>query len=202
MRISISFLCMGLLAFAAAAFAGDEAKGGKAAAGAPDAEMMAKWMQIASPSEAHKKLESMVGTWDTTVKMWMDPSAAPSETKGVSMNEMVLGGRWLQQRFEGEMMGGPFHGLGYTGYDNYKKQYVGWWMDTASTSGSTTTGSADGDKTMTFTGSMDDPMTGGVCQMKQVVTVVDADHHNFEMWMTMGDGKPYKSMEIAYSRKK
>jgi hypothetical protein len=190
-------MAAGLVVMTSAAFAGDEAKGG-----APDADAMAKWMAVAAPSEAHKKLEAMVGTWDTTVKMWMDPSAPPTETKGVSVNAMVLGGRWLEQRYEGEMMGSPFHGVGYTGYDNYKKQYVGLWMDTASTAAMMTTGAADGGNTMTFTGSMDDPMTGSVCQMKEVVTIVDADHHNFEMWASGPDGQMHKSMEIVYSRKK
>jgi hypothetical protein len=31
---------------------------------------------------------------------------------------------------------------------------------------------------------------------------VDADHHNFEMWMSGPDGKMHKAMEIQYVRKK
>jgi hypothetical protein len=32
---------------------------------------------------------------------------------------MILGGRFLQQEFAGEMMGGTFLGIGLTGYDNH-----------------------------------------------------------------------------------
>jgi hypothetical protein len=163
---------------------------------------MKKWMEMATPAEAHKKLEPMVGTWTTKVMMWQDPSAQPDVSEGTSTNQMVLGGRWLEQHYEGTFMGGPFSGIGYTGYDNYKKQYLGWWMDTMSTSGMTTTGSADASgKSMTFNGTMDDPMTGTASPMKEVVTVVDKDHHNFEMWQAGPDGKMYKAMEIQYVRK-
>jgi hypothetical protein len=168
-----------------------------------EAEMMEKMMALAAPSEAHKKLEMMAGTFTTKVKMWMDPAAPPQESEGTSENRMVLGGRWLEQRYEGTFMGGPFSGIGLTGYDNFKKQYIGMWMDTASTSSMMTTGTAGADgKTMTFTGTMDDPMTGTATQMKEVVTIVDADHHNFEMWMSGPDGKMHKAMEISYIRKK
>jgi hypothetical protein len=41
----------------------------------------------------------------------------------------VLGGRFVEQRYAGNFMGQPFSGLGYTGYDNYRKKYIGSWMD-------------------------------------------------------------------------
>jgi hypothetical protein len=188
------FLC----AFGVCAVSAGEPEGS-----ADQAAMMDQMMKMAAPSEAHKKLEMMAGTWTTKVKMWMDPAAAPQESEGVSENRMVLGGRWLEQRYEGTFMGGPFSGVGFTGYDNFKKAYVGLWMDTASTSTMMTTGTADAaGKTLTFTGSMDDPMSGQTTQMKEVLTIVDADHHNFEMWMSGPDGNMMKAMEITYTRKK
>lgn len=201
MKINLSLSCLALLLVAVAASADDKDKKAAPSAAEHDA-MMKKWMEVATPAEAHKKLEPMVGTWATKVTMWMDPSAPPEVSEGTSENRMALGGRWLEQRYEGTLMGGPFSGIGYTGYDNYKKQYVGMWMDTASTAAMSTTGKADAaGKSMTFTGSMDDPMTGKVCEMKEVVTIVDGDHHNFEMWQTGPDGKMFKAMEIQYVRK-
>ena len=49
---------------------------------------------------------------------------------GKSDHKWTLGGRLLEQRFEGTSMDMPFSGLGHTGYDNYKKQDVTTWMDT------------------------------------------------------------------------
>ena len=165
--------------------------------------MMDMWLKMSTPGAAHQQLAQMVGTWDSSVKMWMDPSAPPEESTGTSVNSMALGGRWLEQHFTGSMMGQPFEGIGFTGYDNYKKEYVGWWIDTTSTSAMTTTGTMDAaGKSMTCTGTMDDFMTGNAVQMKTVATFVDADHHKFEMWASGPDGQMYKNMEITYSRRK
>ena len=46
---------------------------------------------------------------------------------------MILGGRYLEQRYEGTMMGQPFSGIGVTGFDNYKKKFVSTWVDSMGT---------------------------------------------------------------------
>lgn len=164
---------------------------------------MEAMMKAATPGDAHKKLGAMVGTFDTDVKMWMEPGAPPTAGAGVSENTWALDGRFVQQQFNGTFMGMPFHGIGYTGYDNIKKKYIGSWMDNMSTSMMVSTGtpSADG-KSITFMSTMDDPMTGKSSPIKETVTVVDDDHHTLEMWGAGPDGKMFKMMEIAYSRKK
>jgi hypothetical protein len=174
------------------------------AAGAMDEKaMMEAWAKYATPGESHKKLESFVGSWDTSVKSWMQPGAPPMESKGTSENRMIMGGRFLEQRFTGTMMDMPFEGLGYTGYDNYKKKYVGSWMDNMGTGVVTSLGTADpSGKAMTFTGEMDDPMEGKTKPYKETITMVDNDHHVFEMWSPGPDGKMAKMMEIHYMRKK
>jgi hypothetical protein len=194
-----------LIVIAALAIGADEkAKKTTPAAGKMDEKAMMEMMaKYSTPGEEHKKLEQFVGMWDTTNKMWMDPNAPAQESKGVAENKMALGGRFLEQHYEGTFMNQPFTGMGYTGYDLYKKQYVGTWMDSMGTTIMTTTGTADASgKTMTFTGTMDDYMTGKKANFKEVVTVVDNDHHTFEMWWPGPDGKMFKTMEIQYARKK
>ena len=161
-------------------------------------------MRAATPGDAHKKLNAMVGTFDTKVKMWMEPGAPPMESTGKAVNEWVLGGRWLQERFDGTMMNMPFSGIGYTGYDNIRQMYVGTWMDNMSTSYMTSSGGAPdaGGKTWAFTGMGMDPMSGEAVNFDEKVTVTDADHHTMDMWSPAPDGKMVKTMEIAYSRKK
>jgi len=188
-----------LVAFTAAfAFADDP----KAKAGPSQAEMEAM-MKAATPGDAHKKLNAMAGMFNADVKMWMQPGAPPSGGTGVAENSWALDGRFLQQSFTGNFMGMPFSGVGYTGYDNIKKKYIGTWMDTMTTSMMISTGTANADgKSYTFTSSMDDPMTGKPSPVKETVTVVDDDHHTLEMWSPGPDGKMFKMMEIAYTRKK
>jgi hypothetical protein len=163
-------------------------------------EMMAKY---ATPGPAHKKLEAFAGTWTAKNSMWMDPSKPPTTSEGTAEQKWVLGGRFLEQRFEGTMMGAPFSGLGYTGYDNYRKVYTSTWMDTMGTMTLNMTGRFDkAGKVMTCTGKMDDFMTGKTVTYTTKAILVNADEIVWEMWNPGMDGKVYKSVEVHYTRKK
>jgi len=97
----------------------------------------------------------------------------------------------------------PFEGLGYTGYDNVKKQYWGSWIDNMSTAVMVSYGSVDSSgKVWSFDATFPDPVTGKDQDVKEKITLVDANHHTMEMWMPGPDGRHFKSMEIAYSRRK
>ena len=166
-----------------------------------DKAMMDAWMKVATPGEGHKWLEPVVGTWDAKITMWMAPGAPPQESTGTSENKWVLGGRFVEQRYEGNFMGQPFSGIGYTGYDNYKKKYVGTWMDTMGTMMMVSQGDAAG-KTLSMTSTIDDVMTGKPTNVKSEIKIADADHHVMEMWGPDPAGKQFKTMEIRYTRKK
>ena len=188
------------LALAAAAAAQEKPKTPPAMSAEEKAAMEA-WEKFASPGAGHKAIADMAGTWDAEVTMYMGPT--PAKSKGTSENRLVLGGRWVEQRFKSEMMGQPFEGLGYTGYDNYKKKYIGTWMDTMSTAVMVTEGTFDAaGKVMTSTSTMDDFMTGKPTTVRMTTTVKDADNHHFEMFGPGPDGKEVKQMEIHYRRRK
>lgn len=195
-----------LVVVAALAIGADEKakKSTAPAAGAMDEKaMMEAWAKFSTPGAEHKQMAASVGTWDTSVKSWMDPGKPPMESKGTAENRLILGGRFLEQRFTGTMMDQPFEGLGYTGYDNYKKKYVTTWMDSMGTGILTGLGTGDpSGKTITFTGEMDDPMQGKTMPYKNMITVIDNDTQHFEMWCPGPDGKMAKMMEIHYMRKK
>ena len=173
----------------------------KAQAAADQKAQMDAMMKAATPGEAHKKLGAMVGTFNADVKMFMQPGAPPAVGAGVAENSWALDGRWVEQQFSGTFMNMPFHGIGYTGYDNIKKKYVGTWMDNMTTAMMVSSGDASGNS-ITFNSTMDDPMTGKSSPVKEKVTVIDDDHHTLEMWGAGPDGKMYKMMDITYTRKK
>ena len=196
--------CAGLLVAGLAAAQETKPAGKPAAPPAMSAEekaMMEAWQKFATPSEGHRKLEGMAGTWDAEVTTWMGPQ--PEKSKGVSENRLVLGGRFVEQRFKSEMMGQPFEGLGYTGYDNHKKKYVGTWMDNMSTAVMVSEGTYDASgKVMTSTATMDDFMTGKQANLRLVSTTISADEELFEMFGPDPTGKEVKQMEIRYRRRK
>ena len=187
-----------LLSFAAVA----EDKPKAAAAPPSPEEMMKAWMAAATPGEAHKKLEPLVGSFSVKTISRMDPSKPPEETTGTSEKKWILGGRFLEEHAEGSMMGQPFSGLGFTGYDNYRKRYVGAWMDNMGTMILTSSGTVDASgKKFTSWSTMDDVVTKKTIKVKGVLTIADNDHHTFEMWGPGPDGKMFKSLEIHYTRK-
>jgi hypothetical protein len=187
------------LLLAPSAFAEDKPKAGAMS----QDDMMKAWVAFATPGAPHKALEMTVGSWDVKTKMWMAPGAPPQETSGTSENKMILGGRYLEQRYEGTMMGQPFSGIGVTGFDNYKKKFVSTWVDSMGTGIMSMAGTADETgKVITSWGTMDDPAEKRTMKAKTVVTIVDADHHTYESWHALADGKMTKDLEITYTRKK
>ena len=168
-------------------------------------EMMKRWQEAMTPGEPHKMLEESVGTWDAEVKAWMNgPNGEPLISKGTSEQKMVLGGRYLQQDFTGDMIEQPLAGTGFTGYDNFKKKYVSFWIDNMGTGMSTMEGTMDKDgKAVTMWGKMDEPMTGEKDKkVKYVTRFVDKDTQVFEVYdvKTYGEKKP--TMQITYKRRK
>ena len=175
----------------------------KAAAAPTEEAMMKAWAAYATPGEPHARLAKLAGSWTTKTKSWMDPAKPPEETTGTCEFRSVLGGRYLEQRFEGTMMGQPFSGIGFTGYDNVKRKYDSFWIDSSGTGMMVMTGAPDpaGKKTV-YTGSMLDPLTKKPVAMKAIETKVDDDNVQFDMWAAGPDGKMAKVMEMTYTRKK
>jgi len=205
-RWTAAGLAAAAMLFAGLAVAQDKAPEKKApekkAAAAPMDEkaVMEAMQKAASPGEAHKKLDAMVGTFDAKVKMWMDPAKPAEESTATSENTWVLGNRWVQTKSEGTFMGQPYSGIGYTGYDNVAKKYVGTWMDTSGTGMMTMKGTMTGN-VMRETATMSDPMSGKTVVSTMKTTVTDKDHYMIEMWDKMPNGKMAKIMEIDYTRK-
>lgn len=163
--------------------------------------MCAVYQELAIPGANHKLLAEMAGSWSVKSRWWMDPGGPPMESTGASEQKMILDGRFLQQDFSGEMMGGPFTGFGFTGYDNHTKTFVSTWMDSMGTGIYYFEGSAGSDgRTITQTCSYDDPVRGPL-KWRQVTRIVDRNHLEFEMYTTDSSGIEGKMGEMSYTRK-
>jgi hypothetical protein len=166
-------------------------------------EMMQAYMKAATPGPEHAMLAKSAGTWNCTMKSWMDPDGEPMVSEGTEVSRMVLGGRYLESEYDGQAMGMPFEGRGVIGYDNAKKKYVGVWYDNMGTGIMNYEGDYDaGKKELTCKGTYVDALTGQVKTAKMVSRLVSNDHHVFEMWGPGPDGKMVKWMEIVYDRAK
>jgi uncharacterized protein DUF1579 len=165
--------------------------------------MMDKMMKAAAPGPQHEALKKMAGDWNLKVKFQMDPSQPWQEAQSTATVTMLMDGRYCQELATGEMMGGPFNGMGITGYDNVIGKYVSTWIDNMGTGIMTSQGTADASgKVITWAGTMSDPATGKTSKVRMVTTIADDDHHTFEMFaVPPGAKKEMKTMTIEYTRK-
>jgi hypothetical protein len=157
----------------------------------------------AKPTAEHEMLKHDVGTWDATVKSWMQgPQSEPSVSQGVERSKLMPGGLWVLSEFEGKFGDMEFHGAGATGYDTQKKKYVGVWVDSMSNSLMTMEGDYDADtKTVTMHSKGTDP-AGKPYEAKMVSVHKDKDTRVFTMSMKGdGGGEFVKIMEITYTRR-
>lgn len=171
------------------------------ATGGMDEAAMTKMKEYATPNENHKVLDSLVGSWNYTLKWWMAPDSQPEESTGSSENKWTLGGRFVEQSVEGTSMGQPFEGIGVTGYDNAKKEYVSTWMDNMATGIFTAKGMyAPATKALTESGDFLCPIRGQM-SFRWVTKIIDENNYTFESYTNDEKGKEFKSMEIVYKRR-
>jgi hypothetical protein len=177
-------------------------KKAKKAAPAMDQDaMMAAWQKAMTPSEGHRRLEPMVGTWHAKSTFTMSPGAPPTVHENVSEHRLVLGGRFLEQRYSGTAMGMPFEGIGYTGYDNIQKKYIGTWMDSFGTGLMNSAGvGRPTASAMSFIAEAIE-FSGKRAKFECKIKIQDHDHHTYEMWAKAPGGRRYRSMIIEYTRK-
>lgn len=164
-------------------------------------EMMQAYMQAAQPGEAHAHLAEKAGSWNCTVRSWMDPSGEPMVSQGTERSRMILGGRYLESKFSATMMGMPYEGRGLMGYDNGKQKYVGTWFDSMGTGVMYYEGEYDAQKkALVCRGEYVDPVTGETQTSTLVSRELGPDHSIFEMWGPGPSGEDVKWMEIEYER--
>ncbi|BFU90465.1 MAG: hypothetical protein NTAFB01_16520 [Nitrospira sp.] len=164
-------------------------------------EMMEVWKKLAQPGEPHKLFATLAGSWTTQTKEWREPGQPPMESIGTAESKMLLGGRFLHQDYNGQMMGQPFTGVSIDAYDNIRKKYVTVWMDTRGTGVLIMEGTASQDgKTITLRGSHPKP-DGGQMTHRAVWKIVDNDNQIVEMYGAHEKQKETKFLEIIYTRK-
>lgn len=79
--------------------------------------------------EELKKIEFLTGKFMGTVKSFMDPSAAPTESKASIDSKWILDGRYVSWAFKGDFMGMKMEGMLTLTFDPSQKKFVGSWVD-------------------------------------------------------------------------
>ena len=170
----------------------------------PDSATVAKaWEAYATPSKAHEMLAKDKGTWDAEMTFWMPESLEPMKATTVATYKMILDGKYQEGIFKGDVWGMSFEGRGMTAYDNASKEFITTWIDNMGTGLMVSYGQYDeANKTLTFKGSMVDPVSGKEKIVKEIITYIDENTQKMEMFEIDTNGKEFKNMEINSKRRK
>ena len=146
---------------------------------------MPAWAKKGKEHESLKKLE---GTWDAMVM----------GSPGKATNALILGGGFLEQKFEMQMPGMAFEGRMILGYDTVDKEWVAIWIDSTKPIFSISRGT-EKDGVITF--KTNDPgmseMTGKRIPGKMILKWTDDTSYMLEMF----EGET-KTMDVVYKKAK
>lgn len=165
------------------------------------AAMTKAWMDFAKPGDMHAWMAKLNGSWEADITSYSNP-AAPEKSKGKAVYTASLNGLYQEGKVSGTMMGMPFEGKSWMGYDNSKKMFVSTWIDNMGSGIVYMTGTYDeASKTLTLKGTQTDPYTGKDAALREVMKVTDDNNFSMEMYGAAPDGKEMKFMDAVYRRK-
>ena len=146
------------------------------------------------PGPVHQRLNELAGTWDVVVQYMLGDKQ--HEGKATCEAKWILDGRFLQQEYNSQFQGKPFHVVQLLGYDNPRKKTIEIMMDNLSTGVLHNEGSISEDgKVITNTGESLDPVTGKPYKLRTVTTIVDHDHFTLEWFRSRRRGQGKQSRE-------
>lgn len=153
------------------------------------------------PTEQHKQLDALAGTWDVAITYRF--AGQERQGKAACETKWILDGRHLHQQYQSTLNGRPYTVVQILGYDANRKKFFELHLDNLDTGLMHNEGtfSADG-KTLTMRGDRVDPMTGQNGKLRTVTTITDKDHYTLEWYMIGADGKEEKGVTLVHTRKK
>ena len=161
-------------------------------------------MSAAAPGPMHAHLATFAGEWSVAGKWRMEADGEWMPFEAQATSELVMGGRYLAESFNSDLMGVPFEGRAILGYDNLRHEYTSVWIDNMSTGTMVAAGSANEDGTViTLSGEHSDVMSGEAHEWFQLIyTAVSENENTFEtLTKTTPDGEAWVSMALTYTRK-
>lgn len=197
---SLGLLLVALVAFAAGRWAGPE----QVALGAQEqgnAGADATLQAATSPDEHHRAVDVMIGDWEGTVKVWLQPGAPPMEAPGRIEREWILDGRYIREEVTIDAPGGAFKGLGFFGYNALDGRYESVWLENQSTAISYETGYLDREAMILRTqGQHRDAFTGQIIATRNEIDLSVPDRQTFTGFAIDSNGRENRTLEGTFTR--
>ncbi len=161
------------------------------------------WGEYMTPSAVHTLLSEYIGSFKMEITMSMGEGKEPAIIIVKSEHVMLLGGRFLEMKQHGNMMGMDYQSIITIGFNNTDKQMNLTTITNMGTGTLSLFGTWDAKlKTATLYGTLTNPVSKGIINVKQVVTFVDKDTILIESFDQEGDNPEKKTVQYKLIRNK
>ena len=166
----------------------------------PEAEETLSDLTI--PGEPHELLEGTVGEWNLTIRIWMAPDTEPVETTGSATGRWILGDRFVETKYQGEVMGRPFEALKIEGFEKATKEYVTTWRDNLGTYTMIFRGKCGTTcETRTMMADFVDPVSSAKLRLKGITKLAEEGGYSYESFVVTAEGPEFKNMELVAEKR-
>ena len=160
------------------------------------------WGEYMTPSNVHTLLAQYTGSFKMEIRMSMGEGKEPTIITVNSEHIMLLGGRFLEMKQKGTMMGMDYQSLITIGFNNTDNQMA---MTTITNMGTGTLslfGTWDEkSKSANLIGKLTNPVSRNSITVKQVITFIDTNTVLIKSYDKEGDKPEKKTVEYKLTRK-
>jgi len=157
-------------------------------------------MKMAQPSAQHKLLTDMVGKFTQKIKFNYAPGQF-MEGDGAGETTSIIGGRFIQIKSIGKVMGMETEVMTIMGYDRRKDKYTLFSIDGMGTYSVSAEGDYDAaTKIMTLKGTEEDPKTNMKMDFKFVFDLSNDKIRKMDIIFLNPDGSENKMVEVTNTK--
>lgn len=161
------------------------------------------WIRYLNPAEIHEMMGKYTGDFQMKISSFGEAGQDSVSFLVESNHEMILGGRFLEMKQSGTIMGMDYQGVFLWGYNTIDSEFNLMTISNMGTGTLSLTGKWDSQlKTASLTGKLTNPMTKKPIQIRQLVHFPDPDTILIESFDQEGNNPELKMREYLFTRKK
>ena len=159
------------------------------------------WTEYMTPSNVHTLFAKYAGDFKMEITMSMGEGKEPSIVIVESEHKMLLGGRFLEMKQKGTMMGMDYQSILTMGFNNTDKKFA---LTTITNMGTGTLSLFgkwnEKSESATLFGKLTNPVSKNTINVKQIVSFVDNDTILIESFDKEGEKPEKKTVEYKLIR--